>query len=315
MLPLLSRFLQLLSRIILGLGLTVGLLYLAAATGPEAVGLAQAVLGALGMGVGAWLGWLLHPRTRPRPAVPYALESGEPRAANAALLWVQGFAAGFWVLLALTLVDTLLFDAMIRITGVSTVLLSLSPLLILFYLLCACGMVPLGIARALISDGPEPPRWTLSSVSAVACLGGLGLFVVASILASFLQSLDPGLMGILVGLVVLAAVVVIAVGTPVLAQRHRPSLRGAAWTALLALAALAGAWLLFSRLERWIGSLGPVATYLWLLLACLLWGGSGGGLMAVLSAQRRAVRSWQADVRESTPHLTSPPCEHSGPGD
>jgi hypothetical protein len=314
MTPLLLRFFRLLSWIILGMGVGAGLLYLVAAAGPESTAIIQVVLGIAGLAAGCLLGRLLRPLTRWRPPVPSRPESASPPAENAAALWVQSFAAGFWVLVALTLAATFLFDAMVHIAGVSVALLSLSPLLILLYVLTACGMVPLGLARGVVGPGAGLPRWTLSAASGAACLGGLALFVAISLLTALLQSLDPGIAGNLAGLLALAGVAVIAVGTPVLAQSRRPSLSGPAWAALLALAALVGAWLLFVRLVRWISPLGPLAAFLWLLLACLLWGGSGGAVLAVLSARWRIRGARRAEGRESVPPLAPHPCEHTEPG-
>jgi hypothetical protein len=312
--PLLPRFLRLLSWIVLGLGLGAGLLYLIAAAGPEYAPVAQAALGVAGLAAGCLLGRLLRPLGRWQSPVPPVPEGASPPAENAAVLWVQGFAAGFWVLVALTLASTFLFDAMVHIAGLSVALLPLSQLLILLYVLAACGMVPLGLARGVVGPGAGLPRWTLSAASGGACLGGLALFVAIALLTALLQSLDPGIAGNLAGLLALAAVAVIAVGTPILAQSRRPSLSGPAWTALLALVALVGAWLLFVRLDRWISPLGPLAVFLWLLLTCLLWGGSGGALLAVLSARWRIRAARRAEERQTVPPLTTHPCEHTEPG-
>ena len=85
-------------------------------------------------------------------------------------------------------------------------------------------------------------------------------------------------------------VLVVVVGTPVLARDLRPSLRGTAWSILLALLAVGGAWFLASSMGLWMSLLGPAASWLWLLPGAVLCGGSLGALLAVAIARSRADR-------------------------
>jgi hypothetical protein len=240
------------------------------------------------LAAGYLLGRVVRPLAHWRPPVPLSPEAAAPPVERLGLAWLRGFVGGFWALVGLTLGVTLLYDLLLRLPGIGAAVVPATLPILALFLLALCGIVPLAMARGMVGSGEGLPRWALSAVAGGALAGGLGLFVTPLLLIAAYYRLSPGTAGTLAGLLSLAAVPVIALGTPVLVQHLRPSLRGTAWTALLALAGLAGAWLLSWRLSGWMGAMGPIVTFPWLLLGCLLWGGSLGSLLTLAAVRRRA---------------------------
>jgi hypothetical protein len=272
-------------------GLAAAMLSLQVAGGPEYAPLVRALLGIGSLAIGYLVGRALRPLAHWRPPVPEAPEAAAPPAEGLGPAWVRGFAAGFWALMGLTLAVTLLYDLLIRLPGLGAVVVPATLPILSLFLLALCGVLPLAMAREMVGRGEGLPRWALSAVAGGALSGGLGLFAALLPLMAAFRWLNPGTIGSLAGLLALTGVPVLALGTPLLAQRLRPSLSGPSWTALQALGALAGAWLLYWRLNGWMGAMGPIVVVPWLLLVCLLWGGSLGGLLAFAAAQRRAGRA------------------------
>jgi hypothetical protein len=286
MLLLALRLLKILAGMVLGLGLAAGLLCAGTIAAPEYLPIARAVMGLGGLGLGYLLGQAVRPLGRWRPPVPLSPETAAPQVESIGRVWLRGFAAGFWALAALGITSSLLSCPLIMSIGLSPAI----PLLILA--LGVVALVPMTVARAMVAGGAGLPRWTLVTAAIAGCSGGIGLLLATGALAALLGPLPAGAVGDAVTLPTLAVVPVIAVGTPVLAHDLRPSVREPAWSGLLALLALGGAWLLAMSLSpgTCINSLGPMDQWLWLLPASVLWGSSFGAVLAVAIARQRAER-------------------------
>jgi hypothetical protein len=286
-----ERGLKLLGWGALALGLAVGLLSLPSTLGPGYEAITFPLLGLLALAFGCLVGQALRPLERWRPPVPADVDAPLPEREGLGGIWLRGFAAGFWALVGVSVLGTLGYGALIRLPGVGGMVLAATREILLLMVLLLLAALPLAMARGMVIGGLGLRRSTLWSAAAAAFAGGLGLFVGMWMLAGLLQAPGPapGLVGSLAGPLAFLAVPVAAAGTPFLARAVRPSLRGIGWFPLGVLLGLAGAWLLSVTLGGWIVPFGLIGTLLWLLLGCLLWGGSVGSLGVVAAAYRRAV--------------------------